>query len=107
MNAMVFDTSPMELGKYPIPSRSFETVALNFLLPFRVTEEGNKYILVFSDYLTEFSAMFALANKMTKNVTKTGKKLIKTYDCLNTMISDNAAEFTLEAVKKSYVHNTA
>ena len=44
--------------------------------------------------------MFALANKTTKNVTKTVKKLIKTYDCLNTMISDNAAEFTLEAVKK-------
>ena len=44
--------------------------------------------------------MFALANKTTKNVTKTVKKLIKTYGCLNTMISDNAAELTLEAVKK-------
>ena len=27
------------------------------------------------------------------------RKLIKTYDCLSTMISDNAAEFTSEAIK--------
>ena len=91
---------PVPLGKYPIPSRPFETVAFDFLGPFRATEEGNKYILVFTDYLTRYSVMFALPNKTTENVTKMMRKLIKTYDCPNTMISDNAQEFTSEAIKK-------
>ena len=30
------------------------------------------------------------------------KKFIKTYDCPSTMISDNAQEFTSEAIKTSY-----
>ena len=44
--------------------------------------------------------MLALPIKTTENVTKMMRKLIITYDCPNTMISDNAAEFTSEAIKK-------
>ena len=44
--------------------------------------------------------MFALPNKTTENVTKMMRKLIKTFDCPNTMITDNALEFTSEAIKK-------
>ena len=90
----------MPLGKYPIPSRPFETVASDFLGPFRASEEGNKYILVCTDYLTIFSVMFALLHKTTENITKMMRILIRTYDCPNTMISDNAAELTSEAIKK-------
>ena len=79
---------PVPLGKYPIPSRPFETVAFDFLGPFRATEEGNRYILVFTDYLTIYSVMHALPNKTTENVTKMIRKLIKTYDCPSTLISD-------------------
>ena len=90
---------PVPLGKYPIPSRPFETVAFDFLGPFRATEEGNRYILVFTDYLTRYSVMHALPSKTTENVTKMLRKLIKTYDCPSTLISDNAQEFTSEAIK--------
>ena len=69
---------PVPIGKYPIPSRPFETVAFDFLGPFRATEEGNKYILVFTDYLTTYSVMFALPNKTTENVTNMMRKLTKT-----------------------------
>jgi len=61
---------PVPIEKYSISSRPFETVAFDFLGPFRATEEGNKYILVFTDYLTRFSVMFALPNKTTENLTK-------------------------------------
>ena len=47
--------------------------------------------------------MFALLNKTTENVTKMMKKLIKMYDCPITMFSDNAQEFTSEAIKTLYV----
>ena len=46
--------------------------------------------------------MFALPNKTTQIVTKMIRKLIKTYDCPSTMIYDNAAEFTSEAIKTLY-----
>ena len=43
--------------------------------------------------------MFLLPKKTTENTTKMMQKLIKTYDCPSTIISDNAAEFTSEAIK--------
>ena len=43
--------------------------------------------------------MFALHNNTTENVTKMMRKLIKTYYCPNTKISENAAEFTSEVIK--------
>ena len=61
--------TPVLLGKYPIPSSLFETVAFDFLGPFGATEEGNEYILVITDYPTRFCVMFALPNKTTKNAT--------------------------------------
>ena len=90
--------TPAPFGKYPIQSRPFKTVAFDYPGPFRATEERNKYIFVFTDYLMRFNVIFALPNKTTENVTKMMKKLIKTYDCPQTMISDNIAEFTSKAV---------
>ena len=95
---------PVQLGKNPIPSRLFQTAAFDILGLFRASEERNKYIVLFINYLTMFSVMFALPNETTENVAKRMRKLIKTYDCSNTMISDNAAEFTSEAMKKDMYH---
>ena len=99
--------TPIPLGKYPVPSRSFETVAFGLLGLFIAKEERNKYILVFTDYLSRFSVMFTLPNKSRENQNKMMRKLIKTYDCPNTMISDSDAEFTSEAIKKTYAYHTA
>ena len=50
--------------------------------------------------------MFALPNKTTENVTKIMRKLVKTYDCSSTMISDNAAEFMSDTYIKIYIYVT-
>ena len=47
LNPMIVEFFIVDISrKYPIPSRPFETVASDFLGPFRATEEGYKYILV-------------------------------------------------------------
>ena len=43
--------------------------------------------------------MFVLPNKMNEYVIHIMRKFIKTYDSPNAMISDNAVEFTSEAMQ--------
>ena len=43
-----------------------ERIALDILGPLSVTERGNKYILVISDYFTKWTESFAMANMEAK-----------------------------------------
>ena len=88
-----------ELRKYPLPSKPFERVAMDFLGPLPLTDKGNKYILLISDYLTRFSVLFPLPNRSAAGVADKLRTFFFKFDCPKVFISDNAAEFTSDSVQ--------
>ncbi|XP_037774631.1 uncharacterized protein LOC119571362 [Penaeus monodon] len=58
------------LRRYPVPEEPFQTLAMDLMGPFPLTEAGNKYILVITDFLTRFEAVEALPDKTTEAVAK-------------------------------------
>ena len=93
-----------QLQKYPLPSKPWERVSMDFLGPLRVTSNNNRYILGFTDYLTRYLVLYALPDRTSEQVASTLKKFIATYDVPKVLISDNAREFvgkTLQNVCKS------
>ena len=87
------------VGQYPIPDKPFEIISCDFLGPFRETEKGNRYLLVFIDFLTRFTILYPLPNRKIENVISATRTLIKTYDCPRKLISDNAPEFKGELMQ--------
>ena len=85
--------------KYPLPSKPFERVAMDILGPLPLTVNGNKYILVLTDYLTRFSVFYALPDRLTHTVIKALKMYFNSYDSHEALLSDNAAEFTAGVLK--------
>jgi len=55
----------------PLPVEGpFDRVATDIVGPVPLTPSGNKYIIVFSDYLTKFIITAALPNTTAENVAK-------------------------------------
>ena len=80
--------------KYPLPNKPWERVATDFLGPLPLTTNGNRYVLVLTDFLTRYSVFYALPDRSTDTVIRTFKTFFNTYDCPEVLISDNAAEFS-------------
>ena len=93
-----------QLQKYPLPTKPWERVSMDFLGPLRATSNNNRYILGFTDYLTRYLVLYPLPDRSSITVASTLKKFIATYDVPKVLISDNAREFvgqTLKAVCES------
>ena len=71
---------------------------MDFLGPLPLTEKGNRYILLISDYLTRYSVMFPLPDRSAAGVADRLRSFFFKFDCPKIFISDNAAEFTSEMV---------
>ena len=98
--------SMVPIRKYPLPSKPFERVAMDFLGPLKTTNNNNRYILVVTDYLTRFSVMYALPDRTADQVTKSIKSFIALHDVPAVIISDNAAEFVGNLLKNLCIsHN--
>ena len=59
--------APMQIVRSGFP---MERIALDILGPLPVTEHGNKYILVISDYFTKWTESFAMPNMEAKTCAK-------------------------------------
>ena len=88
------------MRKYPLPSKPFERVTMDFLSPLKTTDNNSRYILVVADCLKRFSVMYALPDRTADQVTKSIKKFIALHNVPAVIISDNAAEF-LESLLKN------
>lgn len=82
-----------KLQKYPIPSKPWERVGMDFLGPLVQTSNNNRYILGFTDYLTRFVVLYALPDRVASTVAGALKRFISTYDVPQVLISDRAQEF--------------
>lgn len=91
---------PVPAGKYPLPSRPWERVAMDFLGPLPTTPRGQKYILVVTDALTRYSVIRATSDRTADTVVRTLREIFSQFGIPATLISDNAAEFCGEAMNR-------
>ena len=89
---------PIKLKTAPLPSRPFETVSMDFVGPLITTDGGNKYILSVIDLFSRFCVLEALPTKNSDEVIKTLRRIFNNFGYPNTLISDNALEFTSAAL---------
>ena len=56
----------------------FERIAIDIAGPFPVTDDGNRYTMVVSDYFTKWVEDYAIPNQ---EVTTVGKQLVHNFCC--------------------------
>jgi len=89
---------PVKLKSAPVPCRPFDAVSIDFVGPFQTTDNGNKYILSVIDLFSRFCILKALPSRATEGVIKTLREVFCQYGFPNTLLSDNALEFTSSAI---------
>jgi len=86
----------------PIPvAGPMDRVAVDILGPLPITENGNKYIIVFCEYLTKFCITKALPNITADTVARTFvDEIVLKFGAPTTLLSDQGSNFMSQLVKK-------
>lgn len=86
---------PLPVG-YP-----FERVAMDILGPLPMTENGNKYVLVFSEYLTKFATRCAISDISAKTVAeKFLEEIILRHGSPKKLLTDQGKNFTSKLISE-------
>jgi hypothetical protein len=101
--------SPRSRGRQgllqPLPpaERPFERVAMDILGPLPTTENGNKYILVFSDYLTRWTEAFAVPETSSKTVARIFvEEIVCRHGAPEQLLTDRGSNFMSKLSKQIY-----
>lgn len=99
---MLFNDKGRSRGIYPIlVGDAFERIGIDLMGPFKVTDEGNKFIIVAIDYLTKYVELGVLKEKSALAVSDfIFQRIILRHGCPDKILSDNGREFKNEVVKK-------
>ena len=86
----------------PIPVESaFDRVAVDCLGPFPVTDSGNRYIVVFSDYLTRYPEAFAVPSIDAPTIADLlVNQIMPRHGAPRTLLSDRGSNFLSQLVKE-------
>ena len=85
--------NPIEVG------RPFERIGIDFVGPLERTKNGNKYILVATDYLTKWPEAKAMREATAENVVKfIYKRIICRHGCPKIILSDRGTHFRNKVV---------
>src|SRR5437762_1963245 len=80
--------NPIEVG------RPFERIGIDFVGPLERTKNGNKYILVATDYLTKWPEAKAMREATAENVIEfIYERIICRHGCLKVILSDRGTHF--------------
>ena len=80
--------NPIKVGK------PFERIGIDFVGPLERTKNGNKYILVVTDYLTKWPEAIAMKEATAENVVEfIYKGIICTHGCPKVILSDRGTHF--------------
>ncbi len=80
-------------------SKPFEVVGMDILGPFPKTQNNNRYILVFTDYLTKWVEAIAIPNQSAQTVAENFiEYIISRHGCPTKIISDRGKSFLNEIV---------
>ena len=92
---------PAPLERYPTELYPFQVVSMDFLGPMPTTINGNKFLLVFIDYLTRWVEIVPCANRLASTVAEAIKsRIIVNHSTPEVLLSDNAPEFTGEIMTR-------
>ena len=86
----------------PIPVEgAFYHVAMDILGPCPVTDDGNRYIIVFSDYYTRWPVAFALPSTEAPRVAQLLiDEILARHSAPRTLLSDRGPNFLASIVKE-------
>ena len=88
------------LGQEP-PGAPFERIAMDILEPGTITEAGNRYILVISDYFTKWVEAYALPNHTAQTVADiTMTQFITRFGVPGKIHTDQGPEFESKLMKE-------
>jgi hypothetical protein len=80
--------NPIKVGK------PFERIGIDFVGPLERTKDGNRYILVVTDYLTKWPEAIAMKETTAENVTEfIYKRIICVHGCPKIILSDRGTHF--------------
>ena len=89
------------LEPYPSDLLPFQCVSMDTMGPFPRTTNGNRYILVFVDYLSRYTKIVPVKDRTSTSVAEALKhRIITPHGCPQTLLSDNALEFTSELFRR-------
>ena len=96
---------PPAPGKYlmtPIvASMPLERVVMDVLGPLRVTEDGNKYIIIFTDHFTKWTTAVAMPDQLARTVAEAlVEKVILCVGPMHTLASDQGTNFLSHIVEE-------
>ena len=81
------------LLKFPIPTRPFDTITSDILGPWKITEQGNVFILTIRDFTTRYTILFPLKHKDTDSIIGALRQVISNYGSSRILLTDNAQEY--------------
>ena len=86
----------------PIPvGKEFDRVAVDVMGPLSLTESGNKYIVVFLDYLTKWPEAFAIPDQTAQTIARlVVEQIVCRHGCPLELLSDQGSNFTSHLVSK-------
>ena len=90
------------LVNMPAVSEVFERVGVDICGPFVKSNQGNKYIIVFTDYLTRYAMAFPL--ETTDSVTVANvlvDKVIFRFGAMNQLLSDRGSNFLSKIIQET------
>ena len=81
------------LRKYPLPEKPFDTISMDLIGPLKLTSQGNRYILVVTDFLTRYVSVKPLPDKTANAVAESLCQIFCEHGAPRIMYSDSGAEF--------------
>lgn len=80
---------------------AFDCVGVDIMGPLTQTLNGNRYIIVFTDYLTKYSESCALPDIKAERVARVFvERIVLKHGCPSILQSDNASNFKSEILRK-------
>ncbi|KAL5516472.1 hypothetical protein EMCRGX_G001810 [Ephydatia muelleri] len=83
-----FDHPAEELHPVPVPNSSWKQIGIDLIGPLPTTTNGNKYVIVVTDYFSKWPEARASPTKETINVAEFLNDLILHHGCPDVAISD-------------------
>ena len=88
--------NPINVAEYP-----FHMMGMDILGPLKETVNGNKYIIVFTDYLTRWPEAFAIKNREAKTIAKVFiNEIVSRHSAPKILLSDQAKEFMSKLIQE-------
>ncbi|MEM7284290.1 MAG: DDE-type integrase/transposase/recombinase, partial [Pseudomonadota bacterium] len=97
--------NPSKKTRYPLQplpvDGPFDRIAVDYLGPLPQTEKGNRYLLVFSDYLTKWPEVFPTADQTAETVARLlTEQVICRHSAPRQLLSDRGTNFLSKLVKE-------